>query len=309
MSDASGKQRFAYVFYATNDEYAVAALVVVRQLKQLRVREDADFVVLYLSLPAPVLSKMHEMGIVTKRVEPLPYIRHKYYRHCLLKLRVFELVEYERIVFLDADTIPLQDLDHLFSLEFSEQVAAPDAYWLDDLDVTTVLLLVKPSLELWKRIQKRFSSAAENNYFDMDIVNVEFKNEIYMLPAEYSCLNSEWEDLDRPFYFGDPEKSFQRIKVVHFTAIGKPWSYRPGTVRRLRPNAHPVFHLLWDRWWAMRNEILPENARQKAARLAAETRALIEMRRRLWVACLRGFDTASRSAEGDRSDRRDGEDV
>lgn len=48
----------------------------------------------------------------------------------LTKLHAFRLVEYDKLIFLDADVLPLRPLSHLFSLphEFS---AAPDVGWPD----------------------------------------------------------------------------------------------------------------------------------------------------------------------------------
>jgi len=33
-------------------------------------------------------------------------------------------------------------------------------------------------------------------------------------------LNSEWEDVDRPTYFGDMIESYSKLSVIHFTALG-----------------------------------------------------------------------------------------
>ncbi len=48
----------------------------------------------------------------------------------LTKLHVFRLMQYEKIIFLDADVLPVRPLSHLFTLphEFS---AVPDIGWPD----------------------------------------------------------------------------------------------------------------------------------------------------------------------------------
>lgn len=48
----------------------------------------------------------------------------------LTKLHTFRLVQYQKVIYLDADTLVLRPLSHLFELEapFS---AAPDAGWPD----------------------------------------------------------------------------------------------------------------------------------------------------------------------------------
>jgi len=245
----------AYVFYATNDTYAVAVLVFVQSLKRLGIRDDTDIVVFHLHLSRYLIAKFHEMGVRTRLVPALRYGLPRYYRDCLTKLRIFELDEYERVVYVDADAIPLKSLDPLFDLQFAEPVAAPSAYWLPEQLSGSHLLVVKPSGQLWTRIRRHFPHAMEKRYYDMDIVNLEFGDAIHTLPADIICLNSEWEDVCRPSFFDDPDDACTKVHVVHFTALGKPWSYSPKRARRLRPRAHPFFHELWERWWQTREEL------------------------------------------------------
>jgi alpha-N-acetylglucosamine transferase len=260
------RNRFAYTFYATDDAYAIAVLVVVKQLQKLGTRDDVEFVLLHLSISNYILSKMHEMGITTQKVNPLRYTYGTYYRDCLIKLKIFQLTQYDRVIFLDADSIPLKNIDELFTLPFTEDIAAPQAHFLQTPLVTSLLLVVKPSIKLWNRVEKHFESAFEKKYYDMDIINLEFKDEIYLIPDEYACLNSEWADRDTKFYFGEPEKSYEKIKIVHFSDLGKPWFYHPKKVRRFRPNAHPIYYDLWEKWWAIRSEILKESIKMKGIR-------------------------------------------
>jgi alpha-N-acetylglucosamine transferase len=196
------------------------------------------------------------MDMITNAVEELPPVYYPHYRHCLVKLRLLQLIQYDRVVYLDSDAIPLENLDNLFDIPITEDIAAPIAYWLPQLYATTLLIVAKPSLLAWNRAAKHFDSAYDMNRYDMDIVNVEFGHSMYYLPATFACLNSEWEAAGGPFYFGDPEKSFQNIKVVHFSALGKPWYYAPSEAKQLRPKAHPIFHWLWQRWWLERDQLI-----------------------------------------------------
>jgi lipopolysaccharide biosynthesis glycosyltransferase len=180
-------------------------------------------------------------------------VHGRYYKDCLVKLRIFELVEYARVIYVDADSVPLKSLDHLFTLPFDEPVAAPRADWLPSPCWASHLLVVKPSHDLWNRVEKHFECAAKQRRYDMDIINAEFAGEIATLPDGLVCLNSEWEDVTRP---GSLRRGVGcSASVIHFTALGKPWSYRIGRVRRLRPNASPFFYQLWEMWWNARDEI------------------------------------------------------
>ncbi len=139
------RNRLAYVFYATNQTYAIAVLVLVRMLQRLGIRNDADLVVLHLPLARSILAKMREMELMTVMVPELRYIDYPYFKDCLVKLRIFQL-EYERVLFVDADAIPLKSLDDLLRFSFDGSVAAPRAYWLPQPFWTSALLVVRPSV-------------------------------------------------------------------------------------------------------------------------------------------------------------------
>ena len=61
------------------------------------------------------------------------HIKDNYYRGCYEKFYVFLLTEFNRVIFLDADGIATNNLDHLFWLELPEKVelASPQGYWFN----------------------------------------------------------------------------------------------------------------------------------------------------------------------------------
>jgi hypothetical protein len=256
MSDRSRpKHRCAYVFYATNDAYAVAALVFVRRLRELGLRADLDLVALHHSLSRPLVEAMGELGVVARPVAPLRGKRGGF-RDALTKLRLFELIEYDRLVFADVDAMPLRPLDYLFDLPISRPIAAPSAYWLPQPFWTSALLVVEPSSAFPPRLAPHLRTARRDRRYDMDIVNAEFGGETHTLPPETFCLSSEWEEAGRPGHFADPVEALATVSLVHFTALGKPWSYSPGEARRLRPHAHPAFYELFEAWRTTRDDLL-----------------------------------------------------
>jgi hypothetical protein len=255
LSLPKSKNRYAYAFYATDHAYAIAVLVFVRLLQRLGVRHDADLLLLHLPLPRQLLTKIRDLGMLTAEAPELPYIGYPYYRHCLVKLHIFQLTQYDRVVFVDADAIPLKRLDDLFAFTFDEPVAAPSAYWMPQPYWCSGLLVVRPSVVNWGRVTRHFISASAGGIFDMEIINTEFGSEICTLPASVFCLNSEWEDAERPGFFGAFDETYSRVSVVHFTALGKPWFYSTDRVRRLRPKAHPIFYELWEAWRRTRDEL------------------------------------------------------
>jgi len=252
----TAKNRQAYVFYATDNTYALAVLVFVKLLREKGETCGRDVILLHLPLAKGLLKKIRDAGIIPRAATTPRKLPHKYYRECLLKLRIFELVEYERIVYMDVDAIPLRSLGALFSMQLDLPIAAPLAYWLPHHFWTSSLLVVKPSLEIKHRLAAHVETLQDDNSFDMDIINATFANEIQTLPAEYFCLDSEWEVAARPGHFANRPDILDLILVVHFSTLAKPWRHAPQTVRRMRPGAHPAYYDFRRAWWDAMKEVL-----------------------------------------------------
>ena len=254
----AGTGRHAYAFYATDTTYAIAVMVFALQLRQWSADANAPMVVLHLRLPGYLVEAMQALGLRTVEVAPLGAVRSSYYRHCLVKLRVLELVEYDRVVLVDADAIPLRSLAGFFALPLVSPIAAPSAYWLDERPgwCTSSLLVVEPRLDLWERVKRRVEAEDRLDHAcDMDVLNLEFGGELHRLPEGTFWLDSEWEDDRGPTVLGDRAALRDTVSVVHFTALGKPWSYAPSRARRLRPHAHSFFFELRETWWRAREQV------------------------------------------------------
>ncbi len=244
----SSNKVFAYVFYATSDSYGLAVIVACLRLMQFSRRGDVDFLVLLHDVSSEIIKTMEKIGMKIVICAPLNKVYEEWYQGCLTKLRAFQLGQYRRVIYLDADTLPLKDLDHLFDLPNEVDIAAPNAYWLDGPWVTSFLMVIKPSQKLWSRVENHFQAAYENKYYDMDIINHEFSAEILVMEDIYGCLNSEWADTNKEYHFGDPEASILKIPIVHFSAVGKPWYFNIEEIREALPNAHPIFFNIWRVW-------------------------------------------------------------
>jgi len=244
----------------------------------------ADFVLVHLPLSRFVMRRLRQIGIRTQPVVSLDRSPSWYFRDCLVKLQVLRLTDYARLVYLDADSVPLKSLDDLFAMPLDVPLAAPVAYWRPQPFWSSHLLVVVPSEELWERANRRLERMPAERRYDMDVINAEFGSEIHRLPPQLTLLNSEWEDRSRPSAFGDPAEALRNASLVHFTALGKPWSYTLPRVRGLRPNAYPEFYQIWELWREARAEVLKQGGIFLAAadRLSRVTR-LISRARARWT--------------------------
>jgi hypothetical protein len=281
---------FAYVFYATNDNYACSALVNVHRLQTLLHTPSRIILLATSSVSEPFLTafRTRNVTIINHEAPPLAHGSVGYYQDVLLKLVSFNMRHFEpslrRIIVLDADQLILKPLDDLFGLP-AVDVAAPRAYWLGKEAASSTFLLVSLSERLWRRIERAMNEIQSDKY-DMDLINDVLGWELMLLPGHYAAINSHWEVNDIPPWFRDDDedvprasagatgtmasgeregggrkemlyKAYEQASVLHFFALGKPWSYSIEQVRQERPEAHPLFMEQFLTWRTTAQEVCP----------------------------------------------------
>lgn len=137
----------AFVTLATNPDYATGAAALFRSLRRTGTR--ADLVLLYTDLPEAAVEGLRSLDVRPVRVELLPTSAEFNALHArdrlhgaapftkgekppfhtpldnFAKLRLWQL-DYDRVVFIDADALVLQNIDRLF--DYPEFSAAPNVY-------------------------------------------------------------------------------------------------------------------------------------------------------------------------------------
>ncbi|VEU20851.1 DEKNAAC101689 [Brettanomyces naardenensis] len=115
----------AYVQYATDLQHICPALINFRRLKNLNAR--ADFVLIYAGNRTEIeleggdeldmLDKVESVGATIKYVKPIDLqSESSYWSKSFTKLYAFGLTQYERLVFIDSDSLVLRNMDELFTL-------------------------------------------------------------------------------------------------------------------------------------------------------------------------------------------------
>lgn len=320
VSEASS-QPYAYVFYATDANYACSILVNIARLQRFSTPHRI-IVLAAPSLPNVWLTAFTSQNatVIPFEPPPNPSIYLPYYHDVLLKLISFKLHHYipslRRILVLDADQLIQKPLDHLFDLP-AVDVAMPHAYWLGPGAMTSAMMLVYLSDRLWEQMNRELRNVT-TDVFDMDLVNSMFSRTALVLPGDYGTLNSHWEVNDLPRWWqgaqppsqdpmrtvppfiarpnpdslnttrregipGDRNqtrqeqmhaessefdkrkdliskiltKVYKEVKVLHFTAVGKPWHWDVESVKVRSPNAHYLLARQFGQWRNEAKEVCP----------------------------------------------------
>jgi len=160
------------------------------------------------------------------------------------KLCAWQLVEYDKVVFLDADTLVLQNVDDLF--DRPEIAAAPD-FFLPDRFSSGVMVL-EPSAAKFDRMVRDLSTHPGYGGGGQGFLNLFFADWYAMpvahrLPVGYNMAHFIYQ-----FMHAHPstwEKLRHEIKVVHYL-VQKPW--------RAKSTLSGASNMWWDAYYGVHPE-------------------------------------------------------
>ncbi|KAF3425325.1 hypothetical protein E2986_03038 [Frieseomelitta varia] len=164
------------------------------------------------------------------------------------KLHCWRLTQYEKCVFLDADTLVVRNCDELFEKE--ELSAAPDVGWPDCFN--SGVFVYKPSQQTFASITAFAAAKGSFDGGDQGLLNMYFsdwarKDISKHLPFIYNmCSTATYSYLPAFKQFGDD------VRIIHFIGITKPWlqyfDTLTGIVQPPVGSAHlqPLLQLWWN---------------------------------------------------------------
>ena len=130
------------------------------------------------------------------------------------KLQLWTLTQFDKVVFLDADTCVLANVDDLF-LNDDELAASPDMGWPDCFN--SGVFVARPSQYTYEKL---LNFAAEHGSFDggdQGLLNDFFPN-WKRLPFVYNVgVSASYSYLPAYKRYGND------VKIIHFAGVEKPW--------------------------------------------------------------------------------------
>lgn len=266
--ETTAGSRNAFVTLVTNADYAMGAVALARSIRTSG--SAADIVVLHTAgVEASSLQPLEALGCRLVAVEHLPLSDAFNLRHArgnlhaaapftkgrkptfhspldnFCKLRLWQLIDYESCVFIDADALVLKNIDRLF--DYPEFSAAPNVYEsLGDFHrLNSGVFVAMPSLATFGAMLKRLD---EPDVFwrrtDQTFLEAFFPD-WHGLPVFMNMLQYVWFNLPELW-------NWKEIGVLHFQ-YEKPWEADHPKADKLQP--------LIDLWRAFyRGEGIPDVA-------------------------------------------------
>lgn len=157
-----------------------------------------------------------------------------YWKETLFKLKVFDLTQFDKIVFLDSDMLVLKNIDHLFEMPHMSSVGAGQELHSDWVKLNSGLMVIEPNHEEYLGLERlidqvyREKTEAGLGIGDQDVIQAYydklwFESDRLHLSSVYNTMLG---------YAGYMQKNgaitgLDDIYVYHFTGKQKPWREKP----------------------------------------------------------------------------------
>ncbi|XP_042385809.1 galactinol synthase 1-like [Zingiber officinale] len=220
-------------------------------------------------------------GCVLREIEPVyppenqTQFAMAYYVINYSKLRIWEFLEYEKIMYLDADIQVYDNVDHLFDLPNGSFYAVMDCFcektWSHtpqyrigycqqcpdrvawpaaelspppSLYFNAGMFVHEPSLATAESLIATVKITAPTPFAEQDFLNMFFKDVYKPIPLVYNLVMA--------MLWRHPENvELEKVKVVHYCAAGsKPWRYTGKEANMDRED----IKMLVSKWWEVYND-------------------------------------------------------
>lgn len=246
------KEAYATVLHSS-DLYVCGAIVLAQSI--LKSGSTRDLILLHdASIPQPKLLALSAAGwklrMITRIRNPRAE-KNSYNEYNYSKLRLWQLTDYHKLIFIDADIIVLRNLDILFS--FPQITAVGN----DGVIFNSGIMVIEPSNCTFKTLMKRRYDVISYNGGDQG-----FLNEVFVwwhrLPRRVNFLKNFWSNetaeavVKNSLFGADPPQLY----AIHYLGL-KPWVCHKQydcnwNIGEKRVYASDIAH---QRWWKVHDEM------------------------------------------------------
>ncbi|KAL8027231.1 hypothetical protein ABFX02_14G081900 [Erythranthe guttata] len=254
-------------------------------------------------VPAAHRRELVEQGCVVREIEPVHPPENQtqfamaYYVINYSKLRIWEFVEYSKMIYLDGDIQVYDNIDHLFDLPDGFLYAVMDCFcektwshtpqyrvgycqqcpgrveWPVDLGPKPALyfnagmFVFEPSLPIYHDLLHALRITPPTPFAEQDLLNMFFKDIYKPIPNAYNLVLA--------MLWRHPENvKVEEVKVVHYCAAGsKPWRYTGEEENMQRED----IKMLVQKWWDIYDDQTLDYVPTAAAVAAAPAQLTAEL--------------------------------
>ena len=219
-----------YITLLSNDEYFLYTVALWHSHKNVNSKYPLTIIITE-KLSKHIISKMNLLGMNYMYVDTSDFDDifnkskiSKNWKEAFRKLTVFKLTQFEKMIFLDCDTIMVKNMDHLFEYD---TLTTTSRYNSKSKKIRTLLsgmFVFEPSLTDYNNILETISNVIDNKYSnkhltinyanDEHILSEVFKGRMHKLDCVYQWM---------PHIFNRGTVLWKDIYLVHIGAPKRKW--------------------------------------------------------------------------------------
>ncbi|CAF2549459.1 unnamed protein product [Rotaria sp. Silwood2] len=253
--------RLAVVSAIYSDDYLEGIEVLGYSLRRINIQ--ADLILFYISnrLNQLTLDRCRKAGWYLSSVErikpPRFAIVYQRFHDQYTKLRIWSMIGYDRVLYLDADTLVIHDINELLTGTIFEDdqdglLGAVEDVWQGEIgpNFNAGVLLICPNMTIFNdMLIKMHNMAAYGSYWaEQGFLNWYFKGSTGRLPLIYNFNNV------LAIYHHDVYVRLRdRVKIIHYTC------YKPFHIAKSNQLPDPALIELWNIWHQLHNDMLNQS--------------------------------------------------
>ena len=229
---------YSYITLLSDDSYIYGVILLSESLKEVKSQYPLE-VLVTPNVTKPILNVLDQLQLSYKIIEPIKrddFIDYnkklsarftKIWELCLSKLKIWTLTQFDKIIYLDNDTLILKNLDHLFDCPHMTSALDGEYFniWPDEPHFNAGILIIQPNLEEYNKLYEYAMTYQINSWnkqqciADQELLNLYYSN---WVNQEELHLN-KYYDVFAPYIQEEQiEDIEQNAYFIHF--IGrKPW--------------------------------------------------------------------------------------
>ncbi|KAL0351994.1 UNVERIFIED_CONTAM: UDP-glucuronate:xylan alpha-glucuronosyltransferase 2 [Sesamum calycinum] len=270
------REAYATVLHSS-ESYVCGAIILAHSLLQTRTRRDL-ILLLDTSISEPARQALSRAGWTLrfiKRIRNPRAEKGSYNEYNYSKFRLWQLTDYDKVIFIDSDVVVFRNLDILF--HFPQMSATGN----DGSIFNSGVMVIEPSNCTFRMLMNRRKEIVSYNGGDQG-----FLNEVFVwwqrLPRRVNFLKNFWSNssieasVKNQLFGSDPPKLYS----LHYLGL-KPWQcYRDydcnWDVADQRVYASDAAH---ERWWKVHDDM--EEGLQRFCGLSEERKIELEWGRKI----------------------------
>jgi len=266
--------KYSYVSILSTDSYLFGALTLWKSLSDTKPKYPFNLLVTP-NLSPETLSLLSKSNISVIKIEPIknPILNdpkdRRYYNYS--KLNMWNLTQFDKIVYLDADMVVMHNIDELFEKPNMSSTNSGGVIYKDWKQLNSGLIVLEPSEAVFNDMKSQVGTIEkEKGKGDQAFIHQYYpdwpdKKELH-LPHIYNLFDCHIEGYNKKMGYYLDEKiqtnnnkfDPKRIKIVHYIGQSKPWSKIDEIKKSEATDFETIANKIWVRYYKDMKKILRE---------------------------------------------------